>query len=466
LLTKIKKKMKKSLFFLAIVFLSSCLFSAEAAYNLNVVPFQGGNNLNFGRVDSNEIVNREIKIKIVSSTSSQYQIRQRILEPFTDNKGNKITSDAIKYYPLQGSNSYGSLYSTAPRRLSISENVLYTSSTGGNSDNFTVVYAVDGQKIKNSGKYRSRILYRLIPVGGTGQEQEVVLDMHLDTQRKLNVEVKTSSQSSRVLKLSTDKDQSGDINIRISGNTSQKYKITQRPETPLKNEKGEVVDFDIIKFWVSGQRGESNYPAPTGLSGKSEVIYNSSRSQEDDISVNFAINQDKLLDVASGNYSTQLIYEIETPSSLIGHKYVILQLEIKPVFDLKVDTPLTRGLYFRNLESTKTAVKKDITITVNSNLNKPYQIIQNIKEPLMNNAGQTLPINNLKVKIEKSQKERGNIDIARLGFVPCEQGDTTIFSSDSQGKAARFTVIYSLKVPPQTKPGDYFTNVSYSLIER
>lgn len=377
-----------------------------------------------------------------------------------------MADDAIRYYALQGSNSYGSLYSTTPRRLDTSENVLYTSSSGGNSDNFAVVYVVNGREIKSSGECRGRILYRLIPVGGTGVEQEVILNMYLNTKREFNIEVKTSSQSSRVLKLSTDKDQPAYINIGISGNIPSEYRITQRAEMPLKNEKGELIDFDLLKFWVSGQKGESNYPVPTELSGKTETIYNSLQGQEDNILVNFVIDSDKFQDAPSGNYSTQLIYKIWDSMSVIGDKYVDLQLEIKPVFDLKVNTPFTQGLYFRNLESTKVPVKKEVTISVNSNLNKPYQIIQNIKEPLMNDEGETLPIENLKLKIEKLQEEPGGINAAASGFVPCEQGSTTLFLSDNRGKATKFTLIYSLKIPPETKPGDYFTNISYSLIER
>ncbi len=458
--------MKKSLFFLAIIFLFSHQLPAEAAYSFNVIPVRGGNRINFGRVDSDEIVNREINLRIVSSTPSQYQIRQRVIEPLTDNRGNRMADDAIRYYALQGSNSYGSLYSTTPRRLDISESVLYTSSQGGNSDNFTVLYVVNGREIKSSGEYRGRILYRLIPVGGAGAEQEVILNMYLDTKRELNVEVKTSSQSSRVLKLSTDKDQPAYINIGISGNIPNEYRITQRAEMPLKNERGELIGFDLLKFWISGQKGGSNYPVPTELSGKTETIYNSLQGEEDNISVNFAIDSDKLQDTPSGNYSTQLIYKIWDSVSVIGNKYVDLQLEIKPVFDLEVDTPFTQGLYFRNLESAKVPVKKEVTISVNSNLNKPYQIIQNIKEPLMNDEGKTLPIENLKLKIEKPQREPGNINTAGSGFVSCEQGSTTLFLSDNRGRATKFTLIYSLKIPPETKPGDYFTNISYSLIER
>lgn len=438
--------------------------TAYGDYSLSVLPFQGGNSLRFGRVTYKKGETKEVKIRITSDVSEQYQVRQRILSPLKNSKGDIIPEEAISFHTLRGSNSYGSLYQDMPHRLTRSESVLYTSSPNGNGDSFTIVYSVNPDKINYSGEFRGQILYRLVPLSGTGSEQQSILNIYLDSRQNFEIDINTSSQSSRKLELSSS-EKTGYINLEIKGQTGSPYQITQQMQQPIKNRKGEIISSDILNFSISAQKGESFYPSPAALTQSPETIYTSNKNGEgENVIVKFAFSEKDDKEITAGEFQSQIKYKIETPSSVLEHKFVDLELDIEPVFELEIGTRFNQGLYFRNIEPDKSPIQKEINIKVKSNLQRPYSVIQNLKKPLTNSKGESIPVENLEIKVEKGKNSPGNSLFS--DFTPLQLGNNMVFSSDTKGNPTEFEVIYSLKVTPETPPGDYQANISYSLIER
>ena len=73
----------------------------------------------------------EIHIRINSTNGSRYQVFQRILEPLMNEKGDALNLQAIETQTLPNSNSSGTLYLQNSDHLSMSDQMLYSSSQAG-----------------------------------------------------------------------------------------------------------------------------------------------------------------------------------------------------------------------------------------------------------------------------------------------------------------------------------------------
>ena len=88
----------------------------------------------------------------------------------------------------------------------------------------------------------------------------------------------------------------------------------------------------------------------------------------------------------------------------------------------------------------------------------------NQKPPTIGWGGDTIAFDFLKFKGKVLENEKGQI--LHDQWVPVSLGDTTIFSSDIKGNSSELRLIYSLMVSRDTKGGDYFTQISYSLVTK
>ncbi|MBD3264719.1 MAG: hypothetical protein GF375_06425 [Candidatus Omnitrophica bacterium] len=455
-----------TLIFLCGFIASTILLSAYAAYNLSVVPRRGGNSIYFGRVSSGETVNREVKIRVNSTSGVKYQIRQRLLEPMVNEKGVRIDREALKFYTLRGSNSSGALYQDMPLVLDTMERVLYVSSPVGDSDSFYTVYVIEGSKIKRSGNFFGRILYTLVPLEGGASEREVIVNIQAQVSREFEVSVTTSSRNPRLLKLSSgEKEKEGFIKVTLEGGIGRRYRLIQSLQEPLRNQQGEILPEDILKFRVSVSAGQSSYPSYTSMTARpSEVYLSDNEGSGGDIVIGFVIDESRLGEIPSGDFKGRLFYTIEAEGQPVESFFVDLLLQIEPVFDIEVVSNFGSSIYFRNVKPLSPPPNKEVLIRVKSNLHKPYSVVQRLERPLTSEKGDKIPFRFFKVKGLIEEGNSGNIAFNQ--FTPVKQGNTVVFSSDSKGSPSEFRVLYSLQVPQDTREGDYFTNLSYSLIQK
>ncbi len=383
-----------------------------------------------------------------------------------DEKGRRLNPQALKFHTVRGSNAKGSLYQDTQQVLGTLKRVLYVSAANGTSDSFSIFYTIDGRQINTSGNFFTRILYTLTPQEAGGTAKEVILNVYFNTESEFDASVSTSSGTSRKLSLLDDKDEyKGYIKLSAKGSLGQEYKITQNLQEPLKNEKGQTIPIDACKFFLTAQKGESFYPSFSSLERKPLSVYSSNPLGEgDDIVVNFSINKKDLEGVASGRYRGLLIYSINSGGSLVKRIPLDLEVEIKPVFDIEVISESVGGLRFRNIKPESGSVQKEVVIRVKTNLGKPYSIVQKLNTPLANKAGDIIPLEYFTFRQELGKEQTGNI--VASSNMPLRLGDTTVFTSDPKGSAVEFVVIYSLRVPRDIKSGDYYTGLSYSLVEK
>ena len=290
-----------------------------AAASLSITPLEGGNSLRFGRVTSENAINKQVRIRVTSDLGVKYQVEQRLLEPLRNDRGELLNAEAFNFYTLRGSNLVGSLYQDTPYKVDTFKRVLYVSAAAGTGDSFSVIYSIKPSKINISGNFLGRILYTFTPLGSSGTQREVILNVYFETEKNFQVSLKTSSQGSRTLRLSPDKDQlNGYLKISTEGSLGQKYEVKQLVQEPFKNEKGEVLPLDLVKVFASSNKGQVYASSPTPLARKPLLIYNSeARGEGDEIVVNFSVDTKDFEELPSGRFKALVLYSVESLGSLI-----------------------------------------------------------------------------------------------------------------------------------------------------
>ena len=455
--------------FSLVILITLCLIlplEVLAAASLSITPLEGGNSLRFGRITSGDTISKQVRIRVTSDLGVKYQVEQRLLAPLGNDRGELLNAEAFNFYTLRGSNLTGSLYQDTPYKVDTFRRVLYVSSAAGTGDSFSVIYSINPSKINISGNFFGRILFTFTPLGAGGTQREVILNVYFETEKNFQVSLKTSSQSSRALRLSSDKDQlKGYLRISAEGSLGQKYEIKQTVQEPFKNEKGEVIPLELVKIFASSNQGRIYASSPIPLARKPLLVYGSqARGQGDEIIVNFSADTKDFGNLPSGRFRALVLYNVESSGSLLERLPVDVTLEIKPIFDIEVISESRGGLYFRNLKPDSGSIEKEIIIRIKTNLNRPYSVVQNLNTPLANQKGNTIPLQFFRLREEKSKDNPGNIIFSQ--YTPLNLGDTRVFASNSTGDSSEFKIIYSLEVPRDMIGGDYFTGLNYSLVEK
>ncbi|MCM8774392.1 MAG: hypothetical protein NC820_06640 [Candidatus Omnitrophica bacterium] len=453
--------MRKLIFIISgfLIFISSSGF-AEISISVNL--FEGGQSLRFSRVDSSIVRSQEVRIRINSLEAAQYQVYQRVIEPFVNERGERLDMQALTSKTLLGSNSQGALYHTEEMSLSYGDELLYTSDTQGNSDSFRIIYTVRGNKLNASGSFLGKILYTVRQIAGR-EEKTYILNVYIDASEEFNIEANTSSGRD-IVKLNTKSKQEMEGYLRISfkGNLNKEVKLYQVLEDLPQNELRETIDKEVIKFSVSANdESKVSYRSPTGLEKKQVLLY-SSNQPEDNVYVRFFLDEEKIKSQKAGSYKSKLIYILERDGEERSF-YLNLEVDVQPIFTLETILP-PEGMYFTNLLPTSPPQVKEVEVIVKTNLGKPYMVIQTINNPLTNEEGKEIPCNYLTMRQEIIEGSPYKVQFSEFTSLPL--GDTPLIISNDKGEPIRFKVTYRLKPYSGMFAGNYSTRVNYSLAER
>ncbi len=332
---------------------------AQAALNLTVTPYEGGNSLRFGSVDNTSLINKEVRLRITSTGGAQYRLRQNLLEPMANERGEILRGDALSFYTVRGSNTTGSLYLDTPRRLSSRDDIIYTSNRSGDSDSFIIIYSFNGHKLSQSGHFAGRIMYTLDSMGGE-PPQTFILNISLDAHSNFDVKIESVSGGSR-LKIDTESEATSKTSLKVmmSSKCAGKVSIYQELDYPMSNNQGKILKNGILKFFVSDvSSGKEYYRNPTVLEQKRTLIY-SSQDKCENFYVNFVIDRNLLSNVAAGIYRGKLIYTIQ-----LGEVNKVIpvdvEVDIRKIFDIKVISK--KGLSFFNVKPNTPPEERIVTM--------------------------------------------------------------------------------------------------------
>ena len=434
---------------------------ASAAMKLSIMPEDGTNSLRFGRVGLPTTLNKEVNFRITTDEDQQYQVFQRLSSPFFNERGEQLSEDVLMSAGVPGSNSVGNLDLQNAERLGFSEQLIYTSSAGGLSDSFALVYQVNAEDVTANGNFSGDILYTLRPIGG-GAQEEIVLRAYFDISSDLSIRSESSSGSDYLrLDQSDVRADQGYVRFDFDGNRDRELKIYQSMIDLPRDELNRSLDENVVKFFTSGgESGELNYQDRTNLASRRLLIYTTDSAQ-DSVFVNYMIDEETKDIQRAGTYFGKVQFDFES-TSFADTKNIDLEVTIPPVFEMETAFP-PEGVSFEGLLPTSEPQLKEVIVSVKSNLGKVYVVNQRVVGTLSNEEGQPFDNDFFNVKQELIDGSSGEVNNEE--FVPVSEGDATLFFSDNAGTSSQFKVTYRLQPYPKMQPGDYQMAVVYSISE-
>lgn len=149
---------------------------------------------------------------------------------------------------------------------------------------------------------------------------------------------------------------------------------------------------------------------------------------------------------------------------LIGVSLIITNIpRAEAAFTLSV-TPYDGGfdLRFGKVDQLSPIdVEKEVTITINTDIGKRYQVIQSISTPLTNTEGTVLAQGALTVYTLRGSNARGTLGLDSERAVTSARA--FLYTSDVAGNSDSFTVVYRLKHSLISTSGLYRGRLSFSL---
>jgi hypothetical protein len=441
------------------------VYSSAAVFSLSVRPYEGGYDLRYGKINpSLGRVNRELTVNIDSDIGKQYRLVQTLLEPLMNAQGDTIALNNIYVYGIRSSNKTGTLQVEEGVTASLGRQVIYTSSTSGESDAFTLVYGINLSNEVKAGSYRGRLSFSLEPIGSEQSSVNSILNVFVDVDIESSIKISTPTGSkSIVLKPAKEgEDPATDVIFEIQGGLGSQFRIIQiAGEQPVTAD-GLTLDYGCVNFIGRDATKGMVINELTDLSDKQQIIYTSSLSGEADsfiISYRLAAGDQK-----AGRYRTNLKYllEIADVSSNRVIDSVILEIDNPRIFDLVVSSDTGGLVQFRDIKPLQLPKKSEVTINVNSNIGKKYQVSQKVNSDLTNKEGDVIQEKNFTLTLE-SLSTKGQFKVADKSAV--SKGESLLMVSDSVGSSDKFKINYELSLPADYRAGDYSTRITYSLSE-
>jgi hypothetical protein len=435
-----------------------------ANVSLSVNPIDGSNSLRFESVASGSLGNKkEIHIRVNSTSGSQYQVFQRIIDPIMDDKGDALNLQAIETQTQANSNSYGTLYLQNSDHLNMGDQLLYSSSQSGQSDSFIIGYSLNQNLMNASGSFRGRLVFTVRGLGN-GAADQAVIDVFLDgTSSSLKISLKGGHEPNRVHVHSTDvTEKAADyVNVSFSGNSGQQIRIYQQVETAPQNETEQELQDGTLQLDAEGQTEGLRIAGLSSLVNSRTLVYSSNKT-EDNFIVYFLVNADQIQQQDAGTYFGRIKYIVETDQ---GNQEIPIdiQCDVPPVFSINVIPPVG-GVSFTHVLANNPPQDKEVMVTVLSNLHKPYQVLQDLQTNMTNKEGKEIDSKYFTIQVEIPIGQKGQTNL--LEFTPVQTGEFPVFTSDSQGSGATFEVVYRLQGYAHMSPGDFLAPLRFSLNQK
>ncbi|MBN3038714.1 MAG: hypothetical protein JW869_04765 [Candidatus Omnitrophica bacterium] len=440
---------------------------AYAVFTINARPYDGSFDIRFEKIGSLTKLDQEKEVTITINTdiATRYRVYQEISSPFVNSQGDTLPTQAFSVYSLRGSNSRGTLALDSEITVRPVRTLLYTSDAAGTNDSFIIVYRLNHSLVDISGVYRGRVSYLLEAVNSNEPPHAHTLNVELDIEMPSEIEVSTITGSRTVEIDSPESGLPAKVFISVQGQRQGQYKLTQMVE-PLINREGEELREGIIFSVEAKEGGTAAQISPGPLKQGQSLLYTSdSLGSDDEIEITYGL-EDGLI---AGEYRGSVAYYVENPfsTSMRSGKIDTLPLEvnIEPVFELKVNPEAAGVIEFRNLKEGQIQ-EMSVIIEVESNLAKRYQVTQYISTLLTSKDGKAIPEGYFRFTTQEIDEKGKPATKGTLKY-PTETevstDATVIFISNRKGEPDRFKVLYELTGPRDQFGGDYTTGIHYSL---
>ncbi len=445
-----------------------CIKPACAEFSLSIRPYEGGYDLNFGKIGLGASgTNQELTVNIRSDIGKQYRLIQTFFQPLTNSQGVSIPPQNTCFlYALRGSAKFGTLSVEQETPVSFSRTIIYTSNSQGLSDDFTLVYSLRGPFQVPSGSYRGRVGFSLEAIDSNQPPATVFMNILCEVESADYFEIKTIDDS-KIIRLNSKSPESSQtpVSFNISSGLGAQYRVIQSVQEPLRSNEGVEPLEKAVFFSMAGMRSGSGPTQPAELSLRPEAIYSSDPSGKPDNFVeNFTLGD--LTGCKAGIYKTNISYFLEGAGGQgqLRLASYFLEVEIEKVFDIELKTETGDGvILFKDVGAKQPPRNFEIEVRIKTNLGKNYMVTQKVLAPLTSKDGKFIPSRDFTLRTEPFNNTKGVLKC--LQKTEIKPGDTTLFVSDKLGSADSFKVIYELSASQGVLAGDYSATVIYSLSE-
>lgn len=454
---------RKFFWFLAVFLVSN---PAWAGLQDPTLPYSNRDNIEIVNTEKEpHTKDRTIRIEIRDLDYS-FDVYQRLDHDFV-NAGQNLGASSIEFQTNEVSGS-GTLYAqSGSKYLSEREELIFRSpNTVQSSDvfNFDVIFRLLNDRVQNIGRYDSRIRYILRGRSqSTNEEKTINIYVYADAS-SVSVDVETNSGSNRTVILNEESGDKlwGSVKFSFKGLGAKSTSISQTVEADIANSYQERLDG--LKFLVNSTGGET-VAEPELLNRvqlEQKIAKSINLSDDSQIEIVYFLDTSELSKYRAGRYFGRVRYNLELSDGQVLSIPMDIRLDIDPIFDIKVVEG--RNVNFASIKADKDPVSKVVSIEVNSNLKKPYYVIQKLDNPLITDMGASIGEDFFTVRQQLSDESNGTVIYKEATSV--KNGDTVIFHSDDSGSSSAFSLEYTLTATETTKAGNYMTNISYSLMEK
>jgi hypothetical protein len=450
----------KTFFLIFLMLFAVGSFSAEASIQLTVSPLSGGRLMRFGRIDSGNELSQEVRVRISSNQGKQYQVLQRFEQLLVNDQGQTIPSSAIQVRSLSGSNGSGSLDAQTPEPMGFSDQLIYTSGPGGESDSFVLVYSIQAERVSGRGQFNGSMVFTVNALG-SGERTSAVLNVSLDAHGQLHVEVSGSRRRDRVSVGNTDQSVEDVLRISYEGHRGGAIRIYQEIDGMPRNDENDSIQLQKILFQTAGvSENALRARFPESLQSRRVLIYDG-LAERDQFDVRFFLNPDEGDALRAGTYISNALYHIESSGQTVT-KTIALEVNVENIFQLKVSMP-PGGLRFPRLIPGGSDQVQSVELDVSANAGQVYTVTQHVMSPMTNETGDSLKAEAFEVRQEVM---KGDDQPVNAVYIPVKVGTMPLFISDARGGSAKIRVDYRLRPYSTMRAGDYATVIQYSLSER
>lgn len=435
---------------------------AHAQFDFTVRPDRGGRDVRFTPAKPGQVVrNEEVTVVVANDEARRYRIVQQQMSPFINERGQTLSSDAVKIF--SPSSTGGRLSVVFPTALNPGQTVIFDSDNTGTAETFSLVFALEAHPADPAGTFRSELIYHLEAVDGGASPVTVVLPVQVEIRPDFYLDVKNVKGGSgldlgRITRQRTQG--TAALEVRVGAGLGGRYRVYQRLTDRISGAQGQDLDEDKIVFAGTradaGQTVAQEQPLSTGKT----LVY---ESDDAGSAATFAIEyrtQD-LSSQTAGIYRANVEFTVESDSSadFVPPVTQPLEVEVETLYFLEVEHESVGGLNFGKFKNEGDAQTRLVRIIAHNNTGQRYQVIQRVGRLFTNETGKVLPSENFTAVMSGAQTG----DMALLTAKPVTAGDTTLFTSDADGRSETFVVEYTLTLPRDTSGGEYTSETTYSL---
>ncbi|MFH1281658.1 MAG: hypothetical protein ABIH91_02955 [Candidatus Omnitrophota bacterium] len=258
------------------------------------------------------------------------------------------------------------------------------------------------------------------------------------------------------------------VTFSASNDTSNRYEIRQRIESPLRSRDNPSVTIGN-NFVVRGFRGSNHYgdlriPASDIVVRNDELIYVSDTAgSADSFTLVYGITNSQ--ELAPGYYTGRVSIILSPVSSSAMPVTEVLEVYVNIPNDggsLSVSVAPAEGassIILNLLDTDDLRGTANAVVTINSSFNGPFRIMQMLPGPIQSQEGKFIDNRNLLFSIPDAQQ-----GVAVNQPTPISSNIQTIYSSRPNGSADKaFTIAYSLADPLSLVAGSYRSRIQYLL---